>query len=386
MNRSTFRSMKLCGCIAARRSLAGCPNQGAERFEDRAQRRATRRTAQKQYETAIAEFKKATEQWRDNHLAWYGMGGAYAGKQRLGKAPTRSAHAVQLAPEQPMYQMWYGISLYEKAVAAGARGSGEEREQEARGGPAGSLDGELREADAAPAGGRRSSTPTCGARTTTSADLSRAPTSRRKRRTSSRPAIKSNPRESGPYVALGELYRKWDYTDRRSRSTSQGAVNVPGSNEVSDIWYVLGMGYDDKRHGRQGDRGVQQGDRDRRRTTTRRSSSAARRTSARATSPTPSATSRSSRSRAARRSSSRSSRREDADGHRREVGRRQRAADARRSRRRTSSRRAPRAPPRSTSVTAPTSRAGPTRGRRRAAVIRFRTTQYADRARCALLR
>ena len=28
--------------------------------------------------------------------------------------------------------------------------------------------------------------------------------------------------------------------------TSQVAVNVPGQNEVSDIWYVLGMGYDDK--------------------------------------------------------------------------------------------------------------------------------------------
>jgi tetratricopeptide (TPR) repeat protein len=28
--------------------------------------------------------------------------------------------------------------------------------------------------------------------------------------------------------------------------TSQGAANIPGTNEVSDIWYVLGMGYDDK--------------------------------------------------------------------------------------------------------------------------------------------
>jgi tetratricopeptide (TPR) repeat protein len=59
-------------------------------------------------------------------------------------------------------------------------------------------------------------------------------------------AIMANPREQGPYVALGELYRKWDYTEEAIKVTSQGAVNVPGQNEVSDIWYVLGMGYDDK--------------------------------------------------------------------------------------------------------------------------------------------
>src|SRR4029077_8135092 len=47
--------------------------------------------------------------------------------------------------------------------------------------------------------------------------------------------------------ALGELYRHWDYTDQAIQVASQGTVNVPGSNEVSEIWYVLGMGYDDKR-------------------------------------------------------------------------------------------------------------------------------------------
>jgi tetratricopeptide (TPR) repeat protein len=59
-------------------------------------------------------------------------------------------------------------------------------------------------------------------------------------------ALMANPREQGPYVALGELYRKWDYSDEAIKVTSQGTVNVPGSNEVADIWYVLGMAYDDK--------------------------------------------------------------------------------------------------------------------------------------------
>ena len=49
---------------------------------------------------------------------------------------------------------------------------------------------------------------------------------------------------------------------RRSQVAQQGAAVVPGANEVSDIWYVVGMGYDDKRTGRQGDRGVRQGARE----------------------------------------------------------------------------------------------------------------------------
>ena len=60
-------------------------------------------------------------------------------------------------------------------------------------------------------------------------------------------AIKANPRESGPYVALGELYRKWDYSAEAIKVASQGSQNVVGQNEVTDIWYVLGMGYDDQR-------------------------------------------------------------------------------------------------------------------------------------------
>ena len=52
---------------------------------------------------------------------------------------------------------------------------------------------------------------------------------------------------SGPYIALAELYRKWDYSDQAIKIAQQGTVNVPGQNELSDLWYVLGMGYDDKR-------------------------------------------------------------------------------------------------------------------------------------------
>ena len=66
--------------------------------------------------------------------------------------------------------------------------------------------------------------------------------------TSSPGAQVAIPRESGPYVALGELYRKWDYTDEAIKVDVAGRrQRARRSNEVSDIWFVLGMGYDDKR-------------------------------------------------------------------------------------------------------------------------------------------
>ena len=105
---------------------------------------------------------------------------------------------------------------------------------------------ELREGEPGATGGREAQRRTCGARTTTSARSIARPTSRRRPPSEFREAIKSNPREWGPYVALGELYRKWDYTDQAITVASQGTANVPGSTDQSDIWYVLGMGYEDK--------------------------------------------------------------------------------------------------------------------------------------------
>src|SRR5690606_41555890 len=34
-------------------------------------------------------------------------------------------------------------------------------------------------------------------------------------------ALQAGPRQPGPYVALGELYRKWDYTDEAIKVTSR---------------------------------------------------------------------------------------------------------------------------------------------------------------------
>ena len=244
MNRSTFHSMKLWGALLLV-VLAGCPNQALN--DSKVSLAAGNKAyGAKQYDTAIAEFEKSTTRYPDQHLAWYGMGAAEAGKREWAKAADAFGHAVQISDKDPMYHMWYGISLYEKAVQQAIEDQAKKENkkpeevqpdlstvnfekpmqhlQEAL-----KLNGDLwrahyylgkvdREVDKPKDAANEFSS-----------------------------AIKSDPRESGPYVALGELYRKWDYTDEAIKVTSQGVVNVPGSNEVSDIWFVLGMGYDDKR-------------------------------------------------------------------------------------------------------------------------------------------
>jgi tetratricopeptide (TPR) repeat protein len=244
MNRSTFHGMKLLGALLVL-ALAGCPNQSLNESKT-ALNNGNKANGAKQFETAITEYQKAVEKYHDNHLAWYGMGGAEAGKGDWGKSSDAFAVAVQLDDKQPMYQMWYGVSLYEKAVQTAREDQAKKENKKP----------EEIKPDLTAVNFEKPKQHLEEA-VKLNADMWRAhyylgridreQDKPKDAATEFTAAIKANPRESGPYIALGELYRRWDYTDEAIKVTSQGVVNVPGSNEVSDIWFVLGMGYDDKR-------------------------------------------------------------------------------------------------------------------------------------------
>lgn len=238
--------MKLAALLLAVLAvLTGCPNQSLNESKT-ALNAGNKASGAKQYQTAITEYQRAVDKYHDNHLAWYGMGGAQAGKGDWAKAAEAFAVAVQLDDKQPMYQMWYGVSLYEKAIQAAREDQAKKENkkpeeikldlstvnfekamqhlQEAV-----KLNGDLWRAHYYLGRILREQDKPKDAATEFSA------------------AIKANPRESGPYVALGELYRRWDYSSESIKVALQGTTNVPGAHEVSDIWYVLGMGYDDQR-------------------------------------------------------------------------------------------------------------------------------------------
>ncbi|HEY5925620.1 MAG TPA: tetratricopeptide repeat protein [Kofleriaceae bacterium] len=235
--------MKLLGALVVL-LCAGCPNQALNdsiRFMNEGHKAA----GAKQFEVAVQEYTKAVEKYSDNHGAHYGIGGAQAARGEWDKAADAFARAVQIADNQPMYQMWYGISLFEKAKKQAREDQAKKENKKP----------EEIQADLSAVNFDKAATHLNEA-IKINADMwrahyymgqiYRATDKPKEAATSFSKALQGDPRQQAPYVALGELYRKWDYTDEAIKVTSQGAVNVPGANEVSDIWYVLGMGYDDK--------------------------------------------------------------------------------------------------------------------------------------------
>ena len=236
--------MKILGALLVVATATGCPNQSRNESKTFLAQ-GNKANGAKQYDEAITSYNKAVEKWSDNHLAFYGMGGAYAQRREWDKAADSFSNAVRLAPEQAMYQMWYGVSLYEKTVAS-ARDDQAKKENKKP---------EEVQVDLSTLNFSKAEDHLKEA-LKLNKDLWRAHYFLGKiDRNEDKPkeaaeefsaALQANPREQGPYVALAELYRHWDYTDEAIKVASQGAVNVPGANEVSDIWFVLGMGYDDK--------------------------------------------------------------------------------------------------------------------------------------------
>lgn len=200
---------------------------------------------QKQYETALNEYQKSVELNHDNHLAWYGMGVAELEKKEPDKAVDALEKAVAIAPEQPMYQMLYGISLSEKAIDNARQDQAKKQNKKP----------EEIQVDVSGVSFEKAIqalqesvklNPNMWRAHYKLGDIYRDTGKPKEAAEELSQAIKLNPREPGPYVALGELYRKWDYTDQAIQVASQGTANVIGTTEQSDIWYVLGMGYEDK--------------------------------------------------------------------------------------------------------------------------------------------
>jgi tetratricopeptide (TPR) repeat protein len=156
------------------------------------------------------------------------------------------SHAVQLVPDQGMYQLYYGRFLYEKAVRTAHEEEGRRENkkpeevvpdltsvnfetplqhlQEAV-----KLNNELWRAHYYIGRIYRDT----GKSKEAAEELNRA--------------LQAAPTDSGPWVALAELYRQWDYTDQAIQIAEAGTAVVPGIAEKADIWFEVGMGYDDKR-------------------------------------------------------------------------------------------------------------------------------------------
>ncbi|MGE0547038.1 MAG: tetratricopeptide repeat protein [Kofleriaceae bacterium] len=225
-------------------SLSGCPNKD-RRESLKASKAGSIAFGQKQFENAAQHYKKATDMWPDNHTAWYGLGGSFIQKGEWEKASEALGEAAKIKPEEAMYQMYLGIALYRREVKSA-------RDELAK------KEGRKPEEVEPDLSTRNFEKPKQFLQEAVklNPDLWKAhyylgsiyrDTGKPKEAAEAfNKSLESAPNDPGPWVALSELYRRWDYTDQAIQVAEQGVKTVPGDNERSDLFFVAGMGYEDK--------------------------------------------------------------------------------------------------------------------------------------------
>jgi tetratricopeptide (TPR) repeat protein len=198
-----------------------------------------------QFDAAIAACQRATTTWAGNHLAWYAWASAHMAKNEWQKARDTVEHAVALRPDIAMYQLYYGISVYEAELE---RARDEQARRDNKRPEEVVIDPALLKLDTARDALRRA--------VKLGPDLWRAHYylgrvyrdlgEARHEAEQFGATITTHPSYRYGYIALIELYRKWGYLEEALKIASQGTQVVPPA-ESAELWFELGMVHDARR-------------------------------------------------------------------------------------------------------------------------------------------
>jgi tetratricopeptide (TPR) repeat protein len=201
--------------------------------------------AARQFEAAITACQAAIKAWPGNHLAWYALASAHMARNEWQMAREAVEHAVKLRPDVGMYQLYHGISLYE-AERERVRDEQAKRDNKKR--EEVSIEPGLLKLDTARDALRRAAR--------LGPDLWRAHyylgrvyrdlDDARHEAEQFSATITTHPSYRFGYIALIELYRKWNYDDQALAVAQLGTANVPAA-ESPELWFEVGMAYDAKR-------------------------------------------------------------------------------------------------------------------------------------------
>ena len=186
-------------------------------------------------DSAIVACEESVKAWDGNHLAWYTLASAHMAKSEWPEAQAAVEHAVAQRPDLGMYQLYYGISLYEALHANKA---------------------------AKPAADTATAPPTLDqARDALRRATRLAPELWRAHYYLGRAyrdvddarhaaeqfaqTIATHPVYAPGYIALTELYLRWGYLDEALAIATIGTANVPAA-DAADVWFELGMAQDAK--------------------------------------------------------------------------------------------------------------------------------------------
>jgi len=201
--------------------------------------------AARQYDAGIAACEAATSKWSGNHLAWYAAASAHMAKNEWPEAVAAVERAVALRPDQGMYQLYHGISLYE---AEHQRARTEQAQRDHKKPDEVTVDPSALRLDAARDALLRAAK--------LAPDLWRAHyylgrvyrdlDDSRHAAEQLTQTITTYPSYRFGYIALTELYRRWDYLDEAIAVALLGTASVAAA-ETSELWYEAGMAYDARR-------------------------------------------------------------------------------------------------------------------------------------------
>lgn len=204
----------------------------------------TKQIAARAYDAAIAACAAATQTWPGNHLAWYSSASAHMGKNEWPQALSDMERTIALRPDQGMYQLYHGIALYEaeRARARDAQAAKENKKPDDVVLDASQLkleparDALLRAIKLSPELWRAHF---YLGRVLRDLDDGKHAAEQFTQTIAVHPAYRF------AYVALIELYRRWDYIDAALAVAQAGTSNVAAADQP-DLWFEVGMAYDAK--------------------------------------------------------------------------------------------------------------------------------------------
>lgn len=204
--------------ITAALLITGCPDKDKHRSIE-ANNKGVQAANNGRHATAIGHFKDATRMYPANHEAWYGLGHMQGKQKKWDDAAKSFEEAVKHKKDNAMYRLWLGVAQYENGNLESSQANLEEALK---------LKPELYRAHWYLGRVHR--------------DEDRP----REAAESWTRACQLNPLYGPPFVRLGELYLQWDKVDEAIRVLEQGTQYVKEDIDLTNVYYYLGLAYDEK--------------------------------------------------------------------------------------------------------------------------------------------
>jgi tetratricopeptide (TPR) repeat protein len=187
------------------------------------------------HDAAIRSCRASVTAWRGNHRGWYGWAMAHSARREWGKARIAIEHAVVLRPDLAMYQLVYGVALYQ-LEAQRVRAAADD------GAP---------KLDAARAALVRAIVidPRLWRARYSLGCVERDRRADRAAAAQFTAAIRLQPSVSSSYVALAELYRATGHAAQALAVAKAGTAHV-ATADAATLWFEVAMAHDALNAGR----------------------------------------------------------------------------------------------------------------------------------------